>query len=167
MAAVFNPPAAAMYAFRLFARSLARLLSGLGLVAACASVAAQEALPVVELGVGMYRIEAELAHTPQTRQTGLMHRRTMPEQRGMVFVFAQAARHCMWMKNTYIPLSVAFIGDDGQIINIADMTPHSEDSHCAAAPARYALEMNQGWFASRGFGAGAAVRGLDRLPAPR
>ncbi len=128
---------------------------------------AQAELPVFELGIGMYRIEAELAHTPQTRQSGLMHRRSMPAQRGMVFVFEQAARHCMWMKNTYIPLSVAFIDDQGRILNIADMTPHSEDSHCAAGAARYALEMNQGWFAAKGVAPGAQLRGLERLPPPR
>lgn len=127
---------------------------------------AQAELPVFELGIGMYRIEAELAHTPQTRQSGLMHRRSMPPQRGMVFAFEQAARHCMWMKNTYIPLSVAFIDEQGRILNIADMTPHSEDSHCAAGAARYALEMNQGWFAAKGVAPGAQLRGLERLPPP-
>lgn len=128
---------------------------------------AQQAMPLTELSAGMYRIEAEVAHTPQSRQTGLMNRRMMPAQRGMVFVFPQAARHCMWMKNTFIPLSVAFIDEDGRILNIADMTPHSEQSHCAADAARYALEMNRGWFADKGLGAGARIRGLDRLPAPQ
>ncbi len=124
-------------------------------------------MPVVELTAGMYRIQAELAHTPQNRQIGLMHRKDLAINRGMVFVFTQAQRHCMWMKNTLIPLSVAFIADDGTIINIADMQPQTEDSHCAARPARYALEMNQGWFADRGLKAGDPIRGLDRLPAPR
>jgi uncharacterized membrane protein (UPF0127 family) len=96
-----------------------------------------------------------------------MNRRALPAQRGMVFVFTQAARHCMWMKNTFIPLSVAFLDEDGRILNIADMTPHSEESHCAAAPARFALEMNRGWFADKGLGAGVTIRGLDRLPAPQ
>lgn len=125
---------------------------------------AQQTLPVTELSAGMYRIEAEVAHTPQSRQTGLMNRRMMPAQRGMVFVFPQAARHCMWMKSTFIPLSVAFLDEEGRILNIADMTPHSEESHCAADAARYALEMNRGWFADKGLDAGAKIRGLDRLP---
>ncbi|THF64202.1 DUF192 domain-containing protein [Pseudothauera rhizosphaerae] len=129
--------------------------------------AAQQAMPVFELGAGMYRIEAELAHTPQTRQIGLMNRRMLAGQRGMVFVFPQDARHCMWMKNTYVPLSVAFIDGDGRILNIADMTPHSEESHCAANAARYALEMNKGWFADKGIAAGTRIRGLERLPAPQ
>jgi uncharacterized membrane protein (UPF0127 family) len=102
-----------------------------------------------------------------TRQVGLMNRRAMPAQRGMVFVFTEDARHCMWMRNTFIPLSVAFLDRDGRVLNIADMQPHTEDSHCAAGPARYALEMNQGWFAARSVGAGARIRGIERLPAGR
>jgi hypothetical protein len=129
--------------------------------------AAHAELPLVELGAGMYRIEAELAHTMASRQIGLMNRRAMPAQRGMVFVFTEDARHCMWMRNTFIPLSVAFLDRDGRVLNIADMQPHTEDSHCAAGPARYALEMNQGWFAERSVGAGARIRGIERLPAGR
>lgn len=121
--------------------------------------------PVVELSAGMYRIEAELAHTPEARRTGLMHRRSMPDNRGMIFVFTQDARHCMWMRNTFIPLSVAFVDAEGKILNIEDMTPQTEISHCAAAPARYALEMNKGWFAARGLGAGMQIRGVETLPA--
>lgn len=131
-----------------------------------ASIARAE-FPVVELGAGLYRIEAELAHTDPNRQKGLMHRQAMPMHRGMVFVFTQDARHCMWMKNTFIPLSVAFMDREGQILNIEDMKPHTEDSHCAAGPARFALEMNKGWFAERGIAQGARIRGIDRLPPPR
>ncbi|WP_438839682.1 DUF192 domain-containing protein [Aromatoleum toluclasticum] len=129
--------------------------------------AARAELPMVELGAGMYRIEAELAHTDQARQIGLMNRTAMPLQHGMVFAFAQDARHCMWMKNTLIPLSVAFMDREGRILNVAEMKPQTEDSHCAAAPARFALEMNAGWFAARGIGAGTVIRGVDRLPAGR
>ena len=132
----------------------------------CLSAARAE-LPLVELGAGMHRIEAELAHTDQARQIGLMNRKAMAQQRGMVFVFTQEARHCMWMKNTLIPLSVAFMDRDGRILNIADMKPQTEDSHCAAAPARFALEMNAGWFAARGIGVGSVIRGVDRLPSGR
>lgn len=124
-------------------------------------------MPAVELSIGMYRIQAELAATPQHRQIGLMNRPSLPAQHGMIFVFTQDARHCMWMKNTLIPLSVAFADADGRILNIADMTPHSEESHCASGPARYALEMNQGWFRERGLGEGMSIRGLDKLPSPR
>lgn len=121
-------------------------------------------LPLAELAVGMYRIEAELAHTPEARQIGLMNRKNMSDQRGMVFVFTVEARHCMWMKNTLIPLSVAFIDAQGHILNIEQMQPHTENSHCAAADARYALEMNSGWFAARGIAAGRKVLGVARLP---
>ena len=96
-----------------------------------------------------------------------MNRKTMPAQRGMVFAFTQENTHCMWMRNTYVPLSVAFIDADGVIINIEDMQPQTETSHCSKKPARYALEMNQGWFAQRGIKPGARLGGLERLPPPR
>jgi uncharacterized membrane protein (UPF0127 family) len=132
-----------------------------------AAPAAQAELPVVELGVGMYRIEAELANTDQSRQVGLMNRPSMPAHRGMIFVFTQDARHCMWMKNTLIPLSVAFLDSGGRILNIERMQPRTEASHCAAAPARYALEMNADWFEGRKVGVGERIRGIDALPAGR
>ncbi|BAL25802.1 DUF192 domain-containing protein [Azoarcus sp. KH32C] len=133
----------------------------------CVVPAARADLPVVELGAGMYRIEAELAHTDMTRQIGLMNRPMMPAQHGMVFVFTEDARHCMWMKNTLLPLSVAFLDREGRILNIEDMKPQTLDSHCAAGPARFALEMNEGWFAGRGVRAGDKIRGIDKLPAGR
>ncbi|MCE1240839.1 MAG: DUF192 domain-containing protein [Azonexaceae bacterium] len=123
---------------------------------------AQENLPLVELTAGFHRIEAEVAANDRTRQVGLMNRRTMPPQRGMLFVFDQPNTHCMWMRNTLIPLSVAFMDEDGRIINIEDMQPQTENNHCARRPARYALEMNLGWFAQRGIAAGASLRGLER-----
>ena len=129
--------------------------------------AAEGAMPLTELTAGMYRIEAEVAHTFETRQVGLMNRAAMPLHRGMVFVFPEARAHCMWMKNTPLPLSVAFVDDGGRVINVEDMQPHTTDNHCAAGPARFALEMNLGWFAERGIKAGDTLRGFDRLPAPR
>jgi uncharacterized membrane protein (UPF0127 family) len=135
------------------------------LAVAIASSALAE-LPAVQLSTGMHLIRAEVANTMGTRMEGLMHRKSMPQGAGMVFVFEEIAAHCMWMKNTLIPLSVAFIDESGEIINIADMTPHSEQSHCAAKPARYALEMNQGWFAQRGIKPGAKLGGLEKI-APR
>lgn len=129
----------------------------------CRVSAAGAQMPVVELGAGMYRIEAEVAATPSHRQLGLMNRSAMPPQHGMLFVFPVDGIHCMWMKNTLIPLSVAFLDRQGRILNIEDMQPHQEDNHCAARPARYALEMNQGWFAAKGIAPGAALRGLQSL----
>ena len=133
----------------------------------CAGPSLAQPMPLAELGAGMYRIEAEVAHTAQARQVGLMMRKTMAPQRGMVFVFEHDATHCMWMKNTFMPLSVAFVDAQGKVINIEDMQPQSEDNHCAAAPARFALEMNLGWFRERGIKAGDVLRGFDRLPAAR
>jgi uncharacterized protein len=136
------------------------------LLAALLAGAAHAQLPVVDLAAGMHLIRAEVADNMSARTTGLMHRKSMAQNAGMVFVFAENAAHCMWMKNTLIPLSVAFLDEAGAIINIADMQPHSEQSHCAARPARYALEMNKGWFAQRGIKPGAKLRGLEKL-APR
>jgi uncharacterized membrane protein (UPF0127 family) len=127
---------------------------------------AQQSLPMIELTAGFHRIEAEVAHTQQTRMTGLMNRRAMPTQHGMLFVFDAEVRHCMWMKNTLIPLAVAFIDETGRIINVEEMQPQTENNHCAAKPARYALEMNGGWFKGRGLGAGTQLRGLEKAPSP-
>ena len=133
----------------------------------CAGSSLAQPMPLAELGAGMYRIEAEVAHTAQARQVGLMTRKSMAPQHGMVFVFEQDATHCMWMKNTFLPLSVAFVDAQGKVINIEDMQPQTEDNHCASAPARFALEMNLGWFRERGIKAGDILRGFDRLPAAR
>ena len=119
----------------------------------------------VSLNAGIHLIQAEVANTHATRMRGLMYRRTLEGNRGMVFVFPEEGRHCMWMRNTYVPLSVAFIDDRGAIVNIEDMVPHSEDQHCAARPVRYALEMSKGWFAARGLKSGMRVSGLEQLSA--
>ena len=123
-------------------------------------------LPAAQLSAGMHLIRAEVADGMEARMQGLMYRKSMAQNSGMVFVFEENAAHCMWMKNTLIPLSVAFIDEAGVIINIADMQPQSEQSHCAARPARYALEMNKGWFAQRGIQPGVKLGGLEKL-APR
>jgi len=125
--------------------------------------AAAQQLPVVELRAGMHLIRAEVAADYSTRGRGLMFRKSLAPNGGMLFIFDAAEIHCMWMKNTYIPLSVAFVDAQGAIINIADMQPHSEQSHCAARPALYALEMTQGWFAERGVKAGMKLGGLDKI----
>jgi len=115
----------------------------------------------------MHVIRAEVADNFSSRMQGLMRRTSLPPNGGMLFVFDEDGIQCMWMKNTLIPLSVAFIDARGAIINIADMQPHSEQPHCAARPARYALEMTQRWFAQRGIRAGARLRGLDKASPPR
>jgi uncharacterized protein len=128
-----------------------------------APVLAQE-MPVVQLSAGMHLIRAEVAADFSSRGRGLMHRKSLAPNAGMLFVFDDASIHCMWMKNTYIPLSVAFLDERGTIVNIADMQPHSEQSHCAARPSVYALEMTQGWFAQRGIKPGMKLGGLEKLP---
>jgi uncharacterized protein len=144
--------------------SLRRLAALAAVVLVAGTVRAQQPrLPEVQLAAGVHLIHAELADDFASRMQGLMYRTALAPNGGMLFVFDEPGVQCMWMKNTLIPLSVAFLGDDGDIINIADMQPQTEDAHCAARPARYALEMKQGWFAQRGIRPGTQLRGLDKL----
>ena len=132
------------------------------LTTACANAqnAAQPTLPTTQLSVGLNLITAEVAKDNASRQVGLMHRKALASNHGMLFVFDFRATQCMWMRNTLVPLSVAFIGDDGRIVNIEDMQPKTEDSHCSATPVRYALEMPQGWFAQRKLGPQSLIKGI-------
>ncbi len=116
-------------------------------------------LSQVRLNAGIHVINAEMATTPPQREIGLMFRPTMAANDGMLFVFEQPGQQCFWMKNTLLPLSVAFLADDGSIVNVDDMKPQTLDGHCSAKPVRFVLEMNQGWFAKRGIKAGSKVRG--------
>jgi uncharacterized membrane protein (UPF0127 family) len=117
-------------------------------------------LPVSVLTAGMYRIQAEVASTDATRTRGLMFRKELAPNSGMLFVFEQPSMQCFWMRNTLLPLSIAFILDDGTITNIADMAPMTENSHCSTAPVRYTLEMEQGWFEKHGITAGKKITGI-------
>lgn len=135
------------------------ILAG-GLLLAGVTGATAQTPKVADLSIGMYRIQAEVAATQAQRELGLMNRKSLPQQAGMLFVFEQAQAYCFWMKNTLIPLSIAFIDADGAIVNIEDMQPQTETNHCAAKPARYALEMNQGWFKAKGIKAGTQVGGI-------
>lgn len=137
------------------------------IVALFSAVAVARDFHGLELSVGIHRIEAEVANTERSRMVGLMRREYMPPQRGMLFVFDADAYHCMWMKNTLIPLSVAFLDERGKIINVEKMQPQTENNHCAAKPARFALEMNAGWFHQRGIGPGFVVDGIEQAPAPQ
>jgi len=125
----------------------------------------QTDLPRTELRAGMHRIVAQVAQTPNQRNTGLMWRRQMPDNEGMLFVFEHAGKQCFWMKNTLLPLTAAFVDDQGMIVNLADMTPQSTEEHCSTHPVRYVLEMQQGWFSRRGIQAGQRLTGA--LFAPR
>lgn len=111
------------------------------------------------LGAGMHQIDVQLAISPEQRQIGLMYRAEMPQHEGMLFLFEQPAEQCFWMKNTLLPLTAAFVADDGTIVNLVDMKPQSTDSHCSKKPVRFVLEMNQGWFAKRAIKAGFRLTG--------
>ena len=119
-------------------------------------------LPTIELKTGIYRIQAELADNPKAREVGLMNRASMPSNSGMLFIFEQKAGHCFWMNNTKIPLSIAFIADDGRIVNIEEMQAGTTNNHCPKVAVRYALEMNKQWFSERVIVPGALIQGLPK-----
>ncbi len=152
-----------LFSFSLFPRFrhlAARLL--LLVLALAPGVWAQQPqmhLTRAKLSAGMHMLDVQLAQTPQERQIGLMFRKEMPPHEGMLFVFEQPATQCFWMRNTFIPLTAAFVADDGTIVNLADMKPLTEDAHCSAKPVRFVLEMNQGWFAKRNIQAGYKLTG--------
>ena len=144
------------------ARAALRIALATLSAAAIGAAAAQERpqqLPVLRLNAGIHNIDAEVARTPEQRAIGLMNRPTLAPNAGMLFVFEQPATQCFWMKNTLLPLSIAFVADDGSIVGTADMQPRSLESHCSERPVRFALEMNQGWFAKRGLAAGSRLSG--------
>ena len=123
------------------------------------SDAPQLDLPRIKLSAGMHLIDTQVARTNAQRQTGLMHRPSMAQTEGMLFVFDEPATQCFWMKYTLLPLTAAFVADDGRIVNLADMKPQTTDSHCSTQPVRYVLEMNQGWFNKKGIKAGFKLGG--------
>lgn len=141
--------------------TLCSLLLGLCTIGSPAALAEtpQTHLPRTQLRAGMHLITAQVAATPEQRSVGLMWRRDMPANEGMLFVFERPAQQCFWMKNTLLPLTAAFVEDDGTITNLADMKPQTTDSHCSTRPVRFVLEMNQGWFAKRGIAAGQRLQG--------
>jgi uncharacterized membrane protein (UPF0127 family) len=130
----------------------------------CAAQAGPQKLSAIRLNAGIHNIEAEVARTPDERATGLMFRERMAANEGMLFAFEEPATQCFWMKNTLLPLSAAFIADDGTVVNIEDMAPKSLDSHCSTKPVRFVLEMNQGWFAKRGIKTGSKLSGAPFHP---
>ncbi|MDE2401878.1 MAG: DUF192 domain-containing protein [Burkholderiales bacterium] len=116
-------------------------------------------LPTIMLGASFHNIKAEVATTPQQHEIGLMHRTSMGANDGMLFIFERAGQQCFWMKNTLIPLSVAFVADDGNIVNLDEMKPQTLTPHCSTKPVRFVLEMNTGWFSKRGLKAGLKLTG--------
>jgi len=139
------------------AASVASLL--LAALPAFAQDQPQMELPRTTLSAGMYQIDAQVAQTYDQRMTGLMFRKEMPQHEGMLFVFEQPTVQCFWMKNTLLPLTAAFLADDGTVVNLADMKPQTLDSHCSDKPVRFVLEMNQGWFAKKGIKPGMKLTG--------
>jgi uncharacterized protein len=139
------------------------LLLALAAGAIAQGVAAAATLPTTALSINGHKITAEIAATSEQRSTGLMHRFSLRPDHGMVFVFERAEPQAFWMKNTFIPLSIAFIGADGRIVSIDDMAPQDERLHWSRSPALWALEMRRGWFAERGIRAGDVVNGLPAL----
>ena len=134
----------------------------IALLALAGAAAAQEtpqALPAIRLNAGIHNITAQLARTPEQREIGLMFRASMEPNEGMLFAFDNPGQQCFWMKNTLIPLAIAFVADDGSIVNIDSMKPQTLDGHCSTKPVRFVLEMNEGWFAKRGIKAGSRLRG--------
>ncbi|TDS78223.1 hypothetical protein EDF71_112144 [Comamonas sp. JUb58] len=161
------PTPLAIRSSRLAQRCLAASAMACALAAALPA-AAQQAAPAgepqmqlarTELTAGMHRIHAQVAQTAREKEIGLMFRKEMPANEGMLFVFDRPGTQCFWMKNTILPLTAAFVSDDGTIVNLADMQPMTEDSHCSSKPVRYVLEMNQGWFKQKGIAAGTKLRG--------
>ena len=146
---------------------LYKLIAGalLGATIGSAALAQSQQFGVTQLSAGMHLIKAEVAANDLQRQQGLMFRDTMASNAGMVFVFDAPATQCMWMKNTLLPLSVAFIDAEGRIVNIEDMQARTLDSHCStkAVPVRYALEMNLGWFKQKNIKPGSLIGNLPPL----
>ncbi|MBK7282797.1 DUF192 domain-containing protein [Candidatus Aalborgicola defluviihabitans] len=145
---------------------ISAFLTSLLLVSGCvhAQETPQTQLQRTQLAIGIYQIDAQVAVTSEEQQIGLMFRQEMPQHEGMLFVFDEPSRLCFWMKNTLLPLTAAFIADDGTIVNLEDMKPKTLDSHCAIKPVRYVLEMNKGWFAKKGLKAGAKLTGNPFKP---
>ena len=144
---------------KIFQRILHLIAAYTLLACAHAQPTPQMQLPRTTLNAGMHLLQVQLATTQEQRAIGLMFRREMPANEGMLFVFEQPAGQCFWMKNTLLPLTAAFVADDGTIVNLADMQPQTTDSHCSAKPVRFVLEMHQGWFAKRGIQAGFKLAG--------
>ena len=148
--------------FGLACKALVQLLAAAAMLSPLwtwAEEGPQMNLQRVKLTAGVHLMDVQVASTPEQRQTGLMFRKEMPQQEGMIFVFEQASQQCFWMKNTLLPLTAAFVADDGTIVNMADMKPQTTQSHCSAEPVRYVLEMNKGWFAKKGIKAGSKLGG--------
>ena len=140
-------------------------LLALALASPCAlAQVGPQKLPAIKLSAGMHVIQAEVAQSPEEHSIGLMSRTAMGTNDGMLFIFERPGQQCFWMKNTLLPLAIAFIADDGSVVNLDTMKPQTLDSHCSTKPVRYVLEMNEGWFAKRGIKPGTKLHGAPFAP---
>lgn len=152
--------------YRTMNKTFVAIIATLSLLAcAHAQESPQTDLQRTTLTAGIYQIDTQLAITPSQHAIGLMYRKELDQQEGMLFVFPSTGMQCFWMKNTLIPLTAAFLADDGMILNLADMKPQTEESHCPIKPVRYVLEVNKGWFAKRGIKPGMRLSGPPFSPA--
>lgn len=138
------------------------MAGALALAVLCGAAHAAAVNATLPLSIGPHAFQAEVALTPQQRLRGLMGRTHLAADAGMLFVFEQPGRHCFWMRDTPLPLSIAFIDATGRITSLADMQPRSETLHCPATDIRYALEVRQGEFQRRGIAPRAQVDGLPQ-----
>jgi uncharacterized membrane protein (UPF0127 family) len=143
-------------------RAAARFLAAALVFVAAATASADERMRIATLKIGSHALRVEVAASDPQRETGLMNREKMGRDDGMLFIFDEPGYHAMWMKNTLIPLSVAFVDAQGTILNILDMEPQTLDSHQSAGPSIYAIETNKGWFAEKKIKAGDKVGGLPK-----
>ena len=144
--------------FANISRGLVIAAFSLGAVGVNAQPTGQPELATTKIQVGVHVITAELAASNNERQMGLMHRAKLGPNRGMLFVFEQADKHCFWMRNTPLALTIAWLDSTGKVVSLADMQPKSDDNHCPSEPAIYALEMEQGWFKQRNIKVGAVLK---------
>ena len=150
-----------------FDRILAPVVLATAAVAAAPAIAQDKGPPklrTIPVKIAGHALRVEVADTDDSRSLGLMYRQSMARNDGMLFIFTDPGYHSMWMMNTYIPLSVAFIDGEGTILNVLDMEPKTQDTHTAAGPARYAIETNKGWFAEKKIKPGDKVTGLPKAP---
>jgi uncharacterized membrane protein (UPF0127 family) len=120
-------------------------------------------LPRIVLTIEGHRIDARVARTEEDRATGLMFREELAPDEGMLFVHDAPIDANFWMKDTPLDLSIAFVDDEGRIVNVAEMDAHDLEGASSLRPVRFVLEMSTGWFTERGIGPGAV---LDGLPLP-
>ena len=146
-----------------FFRVVVAFLTGATLLSTTAVAQVNKALPLVELSIKSAKLKAEIANDGDTRTVGLMNRFSLKPDHGMIFVFAKSEPLAFWMKNTFVPLSIAYIDSNSMIVSIVDMKPHDESPRPSGAPAMFALEMKQGWFKERGIVAGDKIVGLDKV----